>query len=243
MYDLQEMLKRIKQQKKIKGYNNDDIARITGISKSTLSKILAGITKEPPVATIIKIAQALDTTVDYLVYGNKGNQHSYTQYETELINKYRNLDARGKSTVDNVIDFEYKQSQKRKIMSEYEIEASREIKLFDLAASAGTGNYLTDSDYTFIEARNDVPKSADFAIRISGDSMEPKYHDNQIVYVKQQQDLDSGNIGIFFLNGNSYIKRYEIHSDGYYLISLNPNYKPIKINDFDTFKCLGLVLN
>ena len=49
----------------------------------------------------------------------------------------------------------------------------REIRLFDLPASAGTGEFLDSDNFDMIEVGNEVAPEADFGIRIHGDSMEP----------------------------------------------------------------------
>lgn len=57
-----------------------------------------------------------------------------------------------------------------------------------------------------IEVGEEVPDNADFGIRISGDSMEPQFVNGQIVWVHQQNNLETNEIGIFFLDGNAYCK-------------------------------------
>lgn len=60
--------------------------------------------------------------------------------------------------------------------------------------------------------------------------MEPVYVNKQIVWVHQQDQLENGNIGIFYLNGDAYIKKYQKNKDNVQLISLNKKYAPIQIN-------------
>jgi phage repressor protein C with HTH and peptisase S24 domain len=83
-----------------------------------------------------------------------------------------------------------------------------------------------------------LAKNADFAVRISGDSMEPEYHDGEVVLISAQEEVGTGEIGIFILNGSSYIKK--AGSDG--LVSLNPKYDIIKVRDSDSFRCVGKVV-
>ena len=49
---------------------------------------------------------------------------------------------------------------------------------------------------------------ADFGVCVSGDSMEPLYLNGQIIWVHQQETLEDGEIGIFFLDGEAYVKKY-----------------------------------
>ncbi len=117
----------------------------------------------------------------------------------------------------------------------------RTIPLYDLPVSAGTGQFLDSSDYTLLEVDESVPLSATFAVRIRGDSMLPRFQDRQIVYVKQQQTLEPGEIGIFLLDGDAYCKQLS-REDGTALVSLNPAYRPIPIREFSELRILGKVV-
>lgn len=85
-YNLSDMLKRIKELKKEEKINNKILSDISGISLGTLSKILAGVTKEPSVESVIKIAHALGVTADYLIFGEES---TITPTEQELLSAYR----------------------------------------------------------------------------------------------------------------------------------------------------------
>ena len=69
--------------------------------------------------------------------------------------------------------------------------------------------------------------------------MTPLYPDNSIVLVHKTEILNNGDIGIFYLNGEQYCKKII----GNQLISINPDYKPIDINNLDYFRILGKVVN
>ena len=118
----------------------------------------------------------------------------------------------------------------------------RTIRLFDIPASAGVGNFLDGDNFTEVEVGDEVPETANFGIRISGDSMEPRFVNGQIVWVQKQDTLNNGEIGIFFLDGNAYCKKLQDDEKGLYLISLNSTYDPIAINDNQTFKIFGKVV-
>ena len=119
--------------------------------------------------------------------------------------------------------------------------SSRQLPLYDLPASAGTGVFLDGDSYTVIDADENVPDSATLAVRISGDSMTPLFSDGQIVYVHQQQELASGEIGIFVLNGEAFCKKID-SENGVRLISLNPKYPPIRLKASDDFRVVGRVV-
>ena len=114
----------------------------------------------------------------------------------------------------------------------------RHMRLFDVPVAAGCGTFLDSDAYTEIEVDDTVPGSADFAVRVSGDSMEPRFIDGQIIFIQEQQTLSQGEIGIFSINGDAYVKKL---GNGE-LISLNALYAPIKIGEFDSVHVFGKVV-
>ncbi len=119
----------------------------------------------------------------------------------------------------------------------------RKIKWSLLSSSAGTGQFLDEEDFEMIEVGEDVPEEADFGLALNGDSMEPRYHDKQPVWVKQTSVLNNGDIGIFYLDGMTYCKQLKRENEEIYLVSLNNKYEPIKVSSESNFKIFGRVLN
>lgn len=81
------------------------------------------------------------------------------------------------------------------------------VYLFELTACAGNGFYCDGPS----EGTEKIPSpypSADFAVRISGKSMEPTIDDNSIVFVQANAELHDGDIGIFIIDGEVMCKRY-----------------------------------
>lgn len=114
------------------------------------------------------------------------------------------------------------------------------LPFYRTPVSAGTGSLL--SDETPVEYIN-VPKTeetaaADFMLEVRGNSMQPKFFDGDSVLVKQTNSIYEGEIGLFILNGESYIKKMGRKE----LISLNPAYEPIKLSEYDDIRCAGKVI-
>ena len=96
--------------------------------------------------------------------------------------------------------------------------------------------------FFFVDSTEAVSYTHLFGVRISGDSMEPEFHDGQIAWVLQQESVANGEIGIFALNGEAYIKKLQNDKDGIFLISLNEKYAPIKVSENDRLDIFGKVL-
>jgi SOS-response transcriptional repressor LexA len=108
--------------------------------------------------------------------------------------------------------------------------------------SAGYGAYISDDYPDEIEIDANTYPKADFAVQITGDSMQPDYRDGKKVLVHKQPYLENGQIGIFMYNGEGFIKQYHEENDIITLVSLNPEYKPIKPKPTDDFQIVGHVL-
>ncbi len=118
----------------------------------------------------------------------------------------------------------------------------RSYPLHNLPVSAGTGQFLDSSDFELVEVDDDVPYNTNFGVRVAGDSMEPEYHDGDIVWVQQCLELVSGEVGIFLHDGQAYLKVFYKDKKGVSLVSLNDAYAPIRIGEDDAFRVFGKVV-
>lgn len=79
---------------------------------------------------------------------------------------------------------------------------------------------------------------ADFALLCKGDSMEPKFYDGDKLLVHETDDIEYGEIGIFIVDGQGYVKK----KGEYQLISLNDRVPNVYIDPFNEYHCVGLVI-
>lgn len=159
-----------------------------------------------------------------------------TAAEWETIKKYRVLDEHGKEIVNYLIDSEY-----RRVSATDRKSKCRMLRMdyYTLPTSADTGNIL-DSELAeeILVPESKEAEKADFVISVGGDSMEPTYHDGDKVFVEKCDSVDAGEIGIFVVNGDVFIKERR----GGCLISHNEKYKPIRISEHDSVFCCGKVV-
>lgn len=161
--------------------------------------------------------------------------------ELDHIKKYRILDEHGRRVVDSSLNLEY--DRMTHIEDREQEESITYLSCYDLAVSAGpAGEPWEQNNYrkTRMEIPTEqVPENAHFCIRVNGDSMEPAYKDGDIAFVQRQDEMvREGEIGVFLFNGSGYMKRLGDHQ----LVSLNPDYEPIPVHDYDQFICQGRVL-
>ena len=70
-----------------------------------------------------------------------------------------------------------------------------------------------------------------FGLMLKGHSMEPRMYEGDIVIVRKQENVNSGEIAIVLVNGSeATCKKIRKTGDGIMLIPLNPNYDPLFYN-------------
>lgn len=222
---------RLVQLRKEKNYTREDFAKLLGISKYTLRNYELGVT-EPGHPFLIKIAELFNTSIDYILGLTEEREilHSYElkALEYDHIKKYRSLDDSGKKHIDYELDRECERIQQiEEMKKQLATELSEEIAqvctypYLGKIACAGTGFYFDDIPTDTIKAP--YVEGADFIIGVSGESMEPDYHDGEKLYVRKVEYLRNGDVGIFTIGNECFLK--ELAEDG--LISRNKNYDDI----------------
>lgn len=225
------------------GYNQKQLANVLGITPTRLN-YWEKDKREPDVYNIKQIASALNISADYLI----GNDTVSTpipicllEKEQEHIKKYRSLDSYGKEAVDGLLDTEHRRcSEKLKSDSEKKTpdpdNAVYIISYFHSPMSAGTGLVAGEDGPEDLELTKRPPCGTSYVAPVSGNSMEPTYYDGDKLFIRAQEDIHIGQIGIFFMDGKQWIKEL---GDGV-LLSHNPDYDPTPIRE--DIKCQGVVL-
>ena len=67
-----------------------------------------------------------------------------------------------------------------------------------MCSSDLTGSFLDSDEYEMISSP-DIPEAATFGVYVEGDSMEPIYHNKDLIWIEQTACLDDVEIGIFYL--------------------------------------------
>lgn len=76
-----------------------------------------------------------------------------------------------------------------------------------------------------------------FALRVKGDSMEPKISNGDVVIVCKQEDCETGDVAAVIVNGESAtVKRIKKRPEGLMLIPSNPAYEPMFYSNEDVEK-------
>lgn len=214
------------------GMTQSQVAELTNIKKNTISNYENNVSA-PNENNIFKLMEVLKCDANYLFEWEKVTDIELSIKEKNHIKKYRTLDEYGKKAVDDLLDNEYERCQEEKKIEVIQLPMS------ELKVSAGVGSWIEDNRYGTIEVV-DTPESrkADLVIEISGDSMEPTYHNGDNVLVRLQPSVDIGEIGVFVKDSEGYIKELGKNR----LISHNKEYEDIILNEYTNINCVGKVI-
>lgn len=211
-----------------------ELAKILGTTNTTISNWENNVSK-PDVDTVEYICGALNVSPNFFF---QSEPNEYDDNIQSLLNNYNKLNDLGQHEVRKraaeltELPRYLKAGQNNKIMTVG-------IDAYEMPASAGSGMFLSDEYKEVIQVKDCYEaRTADFVVPISGDSMEPLYSDGDRVFVKSMPMVEVGEIGIFVINGDAYIKKRGRDR----LISLNRKRKDIIFGEGDTIVCLGKVI-
>ena len=211
--------------------NQAELSKKTGIPASTISSLLGRNNNTVDIEKLLSMCRALDCDLEEYINSLEGNETFFMP--SGFVQKYGALDHHGKLAVNCILDAEYQRCSNTVSMTRKTVRLNHAV----LPASAGTGMYALVND---MEMREDPDcpeaRADDFVVTVRGDSMSPNYCDGDEVYVKKQDDIDEGEIGVFYVDGNTYIKKKGRDR----LISINDAY--CDVFPAEICKCFGKVI-
>ena len=108
------------------------------------------------------------------------------------------------------------------------ITALPEMRKIPLVGAIACGAPILAEEH--IEEYIDIPKHipGDFALTCKGDSMiNARIFDGDIVYIRQQEAVDNGEIAAVLIDGEATLKRVKLYDDHISLEPENPQYRPL----------------
>lgn len=118
------------------------------------------------------------------------------------------------------------------------------LKKVPLLGTTAAGEPILSDEY--FEGYVGTTANADFCLRVNGDSMTGiGIYDGDIVFVKSQNEAESGQVVVVRINGDAVtLKRFYHHAGSVILQSENPAYPPMifNANNCDDFRILGIAI-
>lgn len=246
-----EILEEVAQERKL---SIADIARICNLPDSTVRGIFRRKQESIALEVAFKLSDGLGISLEKLngmpeklLSASETNKApSISDEALKLAEDYDGrMDDRGRETVRGVADLEVARFKTKTAAtlreSRGQMEAAEEldiysIPLYSLPMSAGTGQIAAQEYPEDFLLKKRPPRGTSFIARVSGNSMEPTYHDGDLVFVHATVDIRPGQTGAFLMDGQLWIKEL---GNGV-LISHNPDYEPRQFTE--DIRCQGLVL-
>jgi len=210
---------RLKERREAVNLTQKDLGVLLGVSGNAIGNYEKGISS-PNADALYKVFDILHCDANYLFQDEMQalSENTPSPAEMEHIKKYRALDEHGKDIVDTVLEKEL--ARVREPDNVVELPQRKPVPLFDNSFAAGWG----EPDFgNFWGEEYEVPADspAEFAIRISGDSMEPYIPDGSIALCRKTAPKD-GDVGAFLIDGEFVCKQVCIDFAGdLHLFSLN----------------------
>ena len=201
-----------------------DIADQLGISYQAYSAWERGI-KEPSKEKVNRLEQLLKAPKGYFT-------------EIEIVRLYNTLSNKSKNQV-----VEYARDWVQKEKTQQVISVSEKLYKYHVyeKMSAGIGaSVYDDRDYDIVYFDEEL--AHDFASWVSGDSMEPKYHNGSVALIRETGFDYDGAVYAVVCNNQTYIKRVYREEYGLRLVSINPKYEDMFISYDDDPRVVGIIV-
>ncbi|MCB5542235.1 XRE family transcriptional regulator [Streptococcus salivarius] len=211
------------QRKKLK-MTQKDIADQLDISYQAYSAWERGV-KEPSKDKVKQLEKILKVPMGYFT-------------EIEIVRLYNTLSNKGKNQV-----VEYTRDLVQKEKTQQVISVSENLYEYHVyeKMSAGIGaSVYDDQNYDTVYFNKEL--AHDFASWVSGDSMEPKYHNGSVALIRETGFDYDGAVYAVVCNNQTYIKRVYREENGLRLVSINPKYKDIFISYDEDPRVVGIIV-
>lgn len=221
-----ENLKRARQRI---GLTQQQIADSLGITKSTYCGYETG-KRQPDIAKLRRLSLLLCISVDEML-GLVGSEPEcvVSKTEYEQIKLFRALDAYGQRNIRAMLVEETNRvrAQMRDTLISTAQNGPMPLRIALKPAGAEQGAYLGPDGFRLALIRREtLPQGASFGVPIHGTSLEPLYHDRDILIFSDAKPKP-GDVGIFLKDMHGTVRLM-----GYgELLSINPVYLPQPLDD------------
>lgn len=231
-----EYAARIRAYRLAAGLSQPQLASMVGVTRNSVTNWESGA-RRPDMDIFKRICVALKVSADELL-GIAQYDPRPSEKEMRFLECYRDLSTHDRLLLDALMNKMHEDRYE-------EFRRTYKTRFFHRAINplrvcAGTGVDLSGGGaMNRILVRNtDETYACDEILTITGDSMEPDYHDGDRVLVEHTERIQPGEVGIFVIAGEGVIKVYQ--EDGLY--PLNPSYEVIHPTEDDNARCVGRVI-
>ena len=163
----------------------------------------------------------------------------------DLITIYNRLDDVRKGNLLNIAERLLKEQTNQKVRhldlyEDYLKEETETVYIYG-TVSAGKGSLVSDQAIEEVQCHKPVPVH-DMAFKVVGDSMTPLFPDGEVIFTRKTPVIGHGQIGVFIVNGEAYVKKLFKTPHSVSLVSLNKDYPDIELTENDQIEVVGTVI-
>lgn len=221
-------MNRIKELRKKHGYSQQELANLLFVNQTAVSQWERGSTTPSP-SILLALSDLFETTTDYLL-GRTDDPADYEDGDLIASISQRYLDA-SNGNVKKALAMQKENEEDAKKEASL-VRQSRKIgiKIPVLGyVRAGMPMEAVEEIIDYEEISEEMARQGEyFGLQIKGDSMEPRIKEGDVVIVRKQSDVISGDIAVVMVNGeDATVKKIVKHENGISLLPFNQAYAPL----------------
>ena len=237
-----------------RGWTKKEFSMQIGKTQQTVGKWENG-TNAPTFKDLVKLVELFGVTSDYLLgLSNSPSKYAYPPFndnkEEYVGEMFKQLDDGNQdATVDFIenrldhqhISKEIKENDHRKQIVKQDERPTKRISIYARVNSQGFE--LSEVPVDCLDYPVPIPVH-DIAFKVVGDSLEPSFFDDEVMFVMKDSVLRTGDICIVQLKSRYYVmKVLQNRENGDILLnSLNSNEAPITLSEKDDFSIFGKIV-
>ncbi|HDJ6099942.1 TPA: helix-turn-helix domain-containing protein [Staphylococcus aureus] len=237
MNSFKDRLKQIMSERKI---SQSELSRRTGIGRNSISDYLNG-KYEAKQDKVFELAKALNVNEAWLMGFDISKNRKIENNDIASI--YSKLTP---PRQENVLNYANEQLEEQNSRGDniVDINSYKQDKIsvnVNGCVSAGVGERLHDETLFTEMVKAPIPPH-DLALKVNGDSMEPMFKDGEIIFVEKTHNIKNGQIGIFIIEEEAYVKKVFVEDDRLTLVSLNKEYDDLHFYRNESVRLIGKVI-
>ncbi|MHC5319495.1 helix-turn-helix domain-containing protein [Listeria kieliensis] len=215
---METMGDRIKRLRIEMGLTQEELGKRVGLKRAAINKYEKGNVENMKRSIVEKMSSLFSVSPSYLMALDESNSEKNTIFK--LYNKLE------KTRQERVYRYAEQQLNEQEQENEKVIQANFNGNDIDVAgkvaAGLGTQNFdKTQPLFTIRMNKEDIPSDYDLALQVTGNSMEPTFEDEEIIFVKEQNEFQNGMIAAVEINEEAFIKKIYKEENRIRLVSLN----------------------
>ena len=245
---------RLTKLRQARGWTKKEFSMQIGKTQQTVGKWENG-TNAPTFKDLVKLVELFGVTSDYLLgLSDSPGKYAYPPFndnkEEYVGEMFKQLDEGNQdATVDFIenrldnqhISKEIKENDHRKQIVKQDERPTKRVSIY--ARADAQGFELSEVPVDCLDYPVPIPVH-DIAFKVVGDSLEPSFFDDEVIFVIKDSILRPGDISIVQLNSQHHVMKVSQNREngGILLNSLNSGEAPNTLSEKDDFTIFGKVV-